>query len=387
MAIINSLLDQDFYKFSMSQCILHQFPNVQTEYKFKCRNKGIKLLNIYEELNEELDNLCKLRFKEDELEYLSKIRFLKDDFIEYLRLLQLNRKYIHVKMVDNDDIEIRIKGNWINTIWFEVPVLAIINELYYKKIYKNETAKLIVKGVENLQETIKYLKNPGIRFSEFGTRRRFSMAWQQEVIETLMNECPDNYTGTSNVYYSYKYGTVPIGTMAHEMFLCGQALTRVRDSQKYMLQAWCSEYRGDLGIALSDTFGFDAFLNDFDLYFAKLFDGCRHDSGDPFIWTNKLISHYKKLKINPLTKRAVYSDCLTGAKVKQIYDTYKGQIDMAFGLGTHLVNNMGVEALQNVIKVVSCNGQPVAKVSDSEGKGMCEDAGYLTYLKSQFGIE
>jgi len=371
----------------MAQCILHQFPNVQVEYKLKCRNTGVKFWRIYEELDKEIDNLCKLRFTEDELKYLSKIRFLKEDFIEYLRLLQLNREYIQINILDDKEIGITIKGNWLSTIWFEVPILAIINELYYKDIYTRDNIRgLYKKGKENLQETIKYLKNPGIKFSEFGTRRRFSQEWQYEVLETLTKECPDNYTGTSNVYYSMMFGTPPIGTMAHEIICCGQALTRVRDSQKYMLQAWCSEFRGDLGIALSDTLGFDAFLNDFDLYFAKLFDGCRHDSGDPFIWTDKLINHYKSLKINPMTKRAVYSDCLTGKKCKQIYDTYKGQIDMAFGIGTHLVNNMGVEALQNVIKVVTCNGQPVAKLSDSSGKIMCKDDNYLTYLKSQFGI-
>ena len=196
------------------------------------------------------------------------------------------------------------------------------------------------------------------------------------------------FTGTSNVYFAMTEGLTPLGTMAHEYLQACQALgPRLRDSQKYAFEMWAKEYRGDLGIVLSDVYGIEAFLSDFDMYFCKLFDGARHDSGDPMIWGERMISHYKANRCDPRTKTLIFSDMLDFPKVLRLYERFNGRIRLGFGIGTNLVNDLGYTALQNVIKLVRCNDQPVAKVSDSPEKSMCEDESYLAYLKSVFGIK
>jgi nicotinate phosphoribosyltransferase len=211
--------------------------------------------------------------------------------------------------------------------------------------------------------------------------------WHYALIQQIVAQLPSYFLGTSNVLLAKEFNVTPIGTMAHEWLQAGQALTRIRDSQKFMLQKWADVYRGDLGIALSDVVGVDAFIRDFDLYFAKLFDGCRQDSGCPFEWGEKIIQMYKDLRIDPATKVAVFSDSLDISKAKKLYDRFHGRLKIMFGIGTNLTNDVGVEPLNIVIKMVSCNGMPVAKIADGNGtKGMCEDDEYLKYLKSQFLI-
>jgi len=224
-------------------------------------------------------------------------------------------------------------------------------------------------------------------FVDFGTRRRFSKVYQYLILEALIHPPFEvNLKGTSNVEFAKIFQLTPIGTMAHEWLQAHQALTRVIDSQKVALEVWAKEYRGDLGIALSDVVGFDAFLRDFDPYFAKLFDGCRHDSGDPYEWCNKLIKHYENMGIDPRTKTAVFSDGLSFEKAVDIFSEFCHKINVSFGIGTFLTNIHTFETLQIVIKMIECNGHPVAKISDSKGKGMCEDRSYLNYLKKTFEI-
>jgi nicotinate phosphoribosyltransferase len=184
-----------------------------------------------------------------------------------------------------------------------------------------------------------------------------------------------------------KYDLTPIGTMAHEFLMAGQAFVRISESQKYMLEAWVKEYRGDLGIALTDTIGIDAFLRDFDSYFAKLYDGVRQDSGDPFDFGEKVIKHYQKMRIDPRTKRAVFTDGLDIPTALSLHEKFGSRIDTSFGIGTNLTNDLGPAPINIVVKMVECNGQPVAKISDSPGKQMCEDEEYVNYLKKVFGIE
>lgn len=212
---------------------------------------------------------------------------------------------------------------------------------------------------------------------------------EEEIITILQRDLKENFTGTSNVLYAKEMGLTPLGTMAHEYLQACQALgPRLRDSQVFGFEMWSKEYRGDLGIALSDLYGIKAFLKDFDLYFCKLFDGARHDSGDPFIWGERMVQHYKNNRIDPITKTLIFSDLLTFPKVIDLYHRFNGRIRTGFGIGTNLVNDLkGVPPLQNVIKLVRCNDQPVAKISDSPDKGMCEDEGYLQYLKQVFQIE
>ena len=392
--VIVSLLDTDSYKLSMQQGVLHQFPGTEVEYAFKCRNKADWTPEIVAAINEEVDHLCTLRFTQDELEFMSHFRYLKKDYIDFLSLFQLNRKHIKIWLDENNQLEIRIKGSWLLTIPFEVPVLAIVNEVYNQFTYPNVSP--FYSGRRRLEEKAKLLDEYSrgytpFYFSDFGTRRRFSFQWQKEVATFLKVEFEPRgmFTGTSNVLLAKTLGLKPIGTMAHEWIQCGQATgVRLIDSQKRMLQAWVDEYRGDLGYALSDTLGSDAFIRDFDQYFAKLYDGARQDSGDPIAWGHKMIQHYKHLGIDPKTKSLIFSDSLDFPKAIKINDTFKGQAKVSFGIGTYLTNDIeGVEPLNVVIKVVRCNGQPVAKISDSIGKGMCEDPEYVAYLKKVFGIE
>lgn len=385
--IIDSLLDTDLYKFTMMQCVLHQFPAAQAEYKFKCRNPGTDLQAVIGPINEEIDHLCALHFRKKELDYLRSLRFMKSDFIDFLELFHLKRSSIVVKKAEGSDtdIEIRIRGPWLHTIMFEIPVLAIVNECYYRKFYPNQD---LAEGRRRLKAKIESIKDiQDIGISEYGTRRRFSKAWQEEVIKTMQVTMGKQFTGTSNVYYAMQLGLTPLGTMAHEYLQACQALgPRLRDSQKYAFEMWAKEYRGDLGIALSDVYGMKPFLLDFDMYFCKLFDGARHDSGDPFEWGEHLIEHYRKNRCDPKTKTLIFSDMLDFPKVISLYNAFHGRIRLGFGIGTNLVNDLGIPSLQNVIKLIRCNDQPVAKLSDDPVKSMCEDESYLRYLKTVFNI-
>ncbi|MBB3105619.1 nicotinate phosphoribosyltransferase [Psychrobacter luti] len=400
--IITSLLDNDLYKFTMLQAMLHQFPQTHGVYRFRCRNNQdtvYPLADIKEDLEQQLDSLCELRFLEDELEYLRKLRFMRSDFVDYLELFKLKRRFITVSIDDKNRLCIDIEGPMIQAMFFEVFVLAIVNELYFSAL---SNASVIEEGQRRLDEKVALLhryaeeqanysrnkQTPPFIVADFGTRRRFSKVWQAHVVETLHKAEPKIVSGTSNVYLAKELGMTPIGTMAHEFMQAFQALdVRLRDSQKAALEAWVHEYRGDLGIALTDVVGMDAFLRDFDLYFAKLFDGLRHDSGDPYIWGDKAIAHYKKLKIDPRTKILTFSDGLDLNKAWDLHQYFKGQIRTSFGIGTNLTNDMGITPINIVLKLVECNGQPVAKLSDSPGKTMINNDTYLAYLRQVFEVD
>lgn len=398
--IITSLLDNDLYKFTMLQAMLHQFPQTHGVYRFRCRNNAdtvYPLADIKEQLEKQLDSLCELRFLEDELEYLRSLRFMRSDFVDYLELFKLKRRFIKVSTDSKNRLSIDIEGPMIQAMFFEVFVLSIVNELYFRALSNDS---VIEEGQRRLDEKVAALRHyaakqandgrdtPPFVVADFGTRRRFSKAWQAHVVETLYKAQPNIVSGTSNVYLAKKLGMTPIGTMAHEFMQAFQALdVRLRDSQKAALEAWVHEYRGDLGIALTDVVGMDAFLRDFDLYFAKLFDGLRHDSGDPYVWGDKAIAHYKKLKIDPKTKILTFSDGLNLEKAWELHQYFQGRIRTSFGIGTNLTNDMGITPINIVLKLVECNGQPVAKLSDSPGKTMINNDTYLAYLRQVFEVD
>jgi nicotinate phosphoribosyltransferase len=388
--IIDSLLDTDLYKFSMMQVVLHQYPAAQVEYRFKCRNPGVDLVPYIDEIRAELEALCRLRFPVDELDYLRSWRFIKSDFVDFLGLFQLNAKYVRIipSVADNGEIDIRICGPWLHTILFEVPLLAIVNEVYFRHV---SSGLDLTEGRRRLREKIALLRDTpgysGCRIADYGTRRRYSREWHEEVVTTLQKGLGAQLAGTSNVWLARKLGLTPLGTLAHEYLQAHQALgPRLRDSQVAALEAWAKEYRGDLGIALSDVYGLNAFLRDFDMYFCKLFDGTRHDSGDPFEWGDKVLAHYQANRVDPRSKVLVFSDGLDIPKVMQLYEHFRDRCLLAFGVGTNLTNDVGPTPLQIVIKMIRCNGQPVAKLSDSPGKNMCEDEAYVTYLRQVFEI-
>ena len=395
-AIIHSLLDTDLYKFTMLQVVLHKFPQTHSVYHFRCRNLEdtvYPLTDILDDLNEQLDYLCQLKFKEDELLYLRSLRFIKSDFVDYLELFQLKRRFIKASIDSEGRLDIWVEGPMVQAMMFEIFVLAIVNELYFRRIRSDE---VLAEGKRRLQAKMVLLNqyqqeqqpnDPPFLVSDFGTRRRYSYDWQKHVIEAFHQAAPYIFRGTSNVLIAKELGLTPIGTMAHEFLQAFQALdVRLRDFQKAALETWVQEYRGDLGIALTDVVGMDAFLRDFDLYFAKLFDGLRHDSGDPYEWGDKAYAHYKKLKVDSKSKMLTFSDGLNLEKAWALHQYFKDRFQVSFGIGTNLTNDMGQTPLNIVLKLVECNGQSVAKISDSPGKTMTDNDTFLAYLRQVFQI-
>ena len=387
--IIRSLLDTDLYKFTMMQVVLHHFPGADVEYRFKCRNPNVDLTPHLDEIRDEIRALCSLRFTRDELDYLRSLRFMKSDYVDLLGLFQLDDRFVDVsRRADSEnEIDITIRGPWLHTILFEVPVLAIVSEVYYRNTAPDPDFSV---GRQRLSDKIALantVPQPGFHIADYGTRRRFSRQWHEEVVRTLKAGLGPRFVGTSNVDLALRAGLTPLGTMAHEYLQACQAVgPRLIDSQHFAFEIWAKEYRGDLGIALSDVAGMDAFLRDFDLYFCKLFDGVRHDSGDPFEWGEKLIAHYRRMRIDPKTKTMVFSDGLNVPIAIRLFNHFRERSSLAFGIGTNLTNDVGYEALPIVIKMTRCNGQPVAKISDEPSKTMDYDPSYVAYLRQVFQV-
>jgi nicotinate phosphoribosyltransferase len=391
--VIQHLLETDLYKFTMWQTLLHGHPQAQAEYRFVCRNTpAYPLAELLPELNAQLDHLCSLSFREEELAYLGALRFIKSDFVDFLRIFRFQRRFIEAR-ANGTVLEIVARGPQVHVMGFEIYVLAIVNELYFRRF---EQAPALAEGRRRLQAKLAQLRafeaeppraHP-FEFFDFGVRRRFSGAWQEEVVSTLKENVPQFFKGSSNVHLARTLGLVPIGTMAHEYLQAYQAFgVRLRDFQKAALEDWVQEYRGDLGVALTDVVGMDAFLADFDLYFAKLFDGLRHDSGDPVVWGEKALAHYAKLRIDARTKRLVFSDGLDLPTAFQLYRHFADRTQTGFGIGTSLSNDVGLTPLNIVMKLTHCNGQPVAKLSDSPGKTLCDDQTFLAYLRQVFNVK
>ncbi|HET9957083.1 MAG TPA: nicotinate phosphoribosyltransferase [Polyangiaceae bacterium] len=391
--VVRSLLENDLYKFTMWQSLLHSHPAAQAEYSFVCRNQpAFPLAELQEEVEREIEHLCSLSFKLDELEYLRGLRFLKSDFVDFLSLFRFQRRFLDVHR-EGERLVIRAQGPLVHVMGFEIFVLYIVNELYFRRLpagpeIQQEARARLKKKITWLQEQRPQLTrdpNYPFIFFDFGLRRRYSANWHAEVVESLARGAPQHFRGTSNVYFAKHFGLTPIGTMAHEYLQAYQAFgSRLRDFQTAALEGWVQEFRGDLGIALTDVVGMDAFLRDFDLYFAKLFDGLRHDSGDPIEWGEKAIAHYRSLRVDTASKRLVFSDGLNLPRAQQIHQHFSGRIQTSFGIGTDLSNDTPHRALNIVMKLLSCNGQPVAKLSDSPGKTLCEDITFLSYLRQVF---
>jgi nicotinate phosphoribosyltransferase len=390
--VIQSLLDTDLYKFTMWQPMLHRHPQTQASYRFVLRNAPqYPLADLLAEVNAQLDHLCSLRFRRDELDFLASLRFMRGDFIDFLRIFHFQRDFIHARS-EGDTLHIEARGPQVHVMGFEIFVLAIVNELYFRR-FDGEAA--LAEGRKRLADKIADLRafaqEPPLahpfEFFDFGVRRRYGREWQREVVATLAGALPDFFKGTSNVLLARDLDLVPIGTMGHEYLQTFQATgVRLRDFQRAALEEWVQEYRGDLGIALTDTVGMDAFLSDFDLYFAKLFDGLRHDSGDPVAWGEKALAHYAKLRIDAHRKRLVFSDSLDTGKAIALYRHFGDRVQMGFGIGTKLTNDVGLVPLNIVMKLVEVNGQPVAKLSDSPGKTLAADETFLAYLRQVFGV-
>ena len=388
--IITSLLENDLYKFSMGQAIYHQFSDYKTTWTFKCRNTDVKFSkDMVEEIKRQIELFCELRFTEDELEYLNSIKWIKGSYVDFLRMWQPRFEDFEISTDSVCGLSIETKGTWLNTSMYEIPTLAIVNEVYFRMAYEYDV--LIEDFKMKLEEKIMWLMDDKFEignFSEFGLRRRLSAEAQELAVKVLKNYNKEfvnsNFVGTSNVYLAKKYNITPVGTMAHEWIMCvGQGNHKHNSaySNWYALDAWVKEYGVLNGTALTDTITTDCFLKDFQLTYATLFSGVRHDSGDPFEWGDKMIEHYKRLGIDPKDKTLLFSDSLDFNKADELYGVFKDETKVAFGIGTYLSNDTNVQPLNIVMKTTLCNGQPVAKISDVEGKGMCKSQEYVNYLK------
>lgn len=386
--IINSLLETDMYKFSMGQTIFHQFTSYKTTWTFKCRNKDVHFTDeMVEEIKEQVQAFCQLRFTEEELEYLDNITWIKGTYVDFLRLWQPRYEEFTITTDAPCGLAIDAAGTWLNTSMYEIPVLAIVNEVYFRMAYDYNV--LLKQFKRRLDEKVRLLKEDTYRlsdFSEFGLRRRLSAEAQEMAVKAIAEvELPadSHFIGTSNVYLAKKFNLKPVGTMAHEWIMCtgqGNHKHNPAYSNWYALDAWVKEYGILNGIALTDTITTDCFLRDFQLTYATLFSGVRHDSGDPYEWGDKMIAHYNSLGINPRTKTLLFSDSLDFERATALYDYFKDKAKVAFGIGTFISNDTDEEALNIVMKTTKCNGMDVAKISDVAGKGMCKNPDYVDYL-------
>ncbi len=367
--IVQNTLDTDFYKLTQMQAVLHNYPNAEVEWEFRCRNDE-DLRPYLSEIRQQIERLAETSATADQIGFLERIPFMKADFIRFLSLFRFNLRYVQTG-VENGQVFVRLRGPWLHVILFEIPLLAIISEVRnrarYPGVLLEQVSEQLYRKLDWLRKEASDDELSGFQLADFGTRRRFSYRTQEEVVHILK----------------------PIGTMAHEWLMAHQQLgPRLIDSQAAALQTWVQEYRGQLGIALTDCITMDAFLHDFDLYFAKLFDGLRHDSGDPLAWAEKAIAHYRKLGIDPQTKTLIFSDALTFPAALTLYRQLHERINVSFGIGTNLTCDIpGVEPMNIVLKMISCNGEPVAKISDTPGKSQCKDESFLAYLRHVFRVD
>ena len=381
--IVVSLLDTDLYKFNMNQVIFHKHTDLNGDYYFKCRNAGVVFTQeMLEEINAQIDHLCSLRFAKDELEYLRSIRFIKNGYVEFLRLWHPIREYVTTWLSDSGELSIVVSGPLFSAMQFEIYLLEIVNEVYFRMHYDYEVLRREAQA--RLDHKIKCFQDGTYTFSfaEFGARRRLSREWEDVVIRRLTSETK-NCVGTSNVYFAKKYGIKPIGTYAHEFVQMYQGIDSIplAYTNHYAMKDWYDEYDGDNGTALTDTLTTDLFLMDFNRAMVNNYSGVRHDSGDPYVWGEKILAHYKKYGVDPKHKQLLFSDSLDFDRAQKLYDYFKERTKVAFGIGTFCSNDTGEEPLNIVIKLQYVNGRPVAKLSDVSGKAMCRDEGYLEYLR------
>jgi nicotinate phosphoribosyltransferase len=387
--ILTSLLDTDAYKLHMQQAVYHRYRNISVVAEFRCR--GDELLGDYaSEIREQIQMMSQLALTNDEFTYLSGLPFFKHDYLNWLKAFRYNPE--HVTVSDrNGHLHVRIEGPWREVIMWEVPLLAVISEVVHRHRSPQVTAQMAVdqlrKNLASFKEQAADIDLSAFRLMDFGTRRRFSGEVQEAIVSTLKNEFP-YLVGTSNYDVAHKLQLTPVGTQAHEWFQAHQQISPVlANSQRAALQAWLDEYPDQLGIALTDCITMDAFLRDFGSNFANAYQGLRHDSGDPFEWGEKAIAHYQALGINPMTKTLVFSDNLDLDKALHLYRHFHQRVNLVFGIGTRLTCNIpGVKPLNIVIKLVQCDGKPVAKLSDSPGKTICQDKAFVKALRKAFDL-
>lgn len=387
--ILTSLLDTDAYKLHMQQAVFHRYPAITVAAEFRCR--GDELLGEYaDEIRAQVALMSQLALTDAEYQYLSGLPFFRQDYLNWLRNFRYDPQQVSIDDHDGH-LQIRIAGPWREVIMWEVPLLAVISEVVHRHrsplvTPDDAVAQLRAKLIQ-FKQLAGDLDISRFRLMDFGSRRRFSQGVQQAIVSTLKQEFP-YLVGTSNYDLAHRLGLTPVGTQAHEWFQAHQQISPVlANSQRAALQAWLDEYPDQLGVALTDCITMDAFLRDFGPQFAERYQGLRHDSGDPFEWGEKAIAHYQKLGIDPMSKTLVFSDNLDLNKALALYRHFYQRINLVFGIGTRLTCDIpDVKPLNIVIKLVECKGKPVAKLSDSPGKTICQDQAFVKALRKAFDL-
>lgn len=372
--IITSLLENDLYKFTMQQLIVRKFPHITVRYEFINRGKTKFPPGFAHLVKQQVEMIGELDFRPEELEFLRQAcPFLKKTYLEWLSGFSPDPSQVMIRQEDGE-LDVIIEGPWYKTIYWEVPLMAVISELYFSKTDVQADPGWKLRAAEKGN----FLKSSEATFADFGLRRRFSSQIQDELVQTMMRyqkqaEDEGGFVGTSNVYLAYKHGVSPIGTMAHELAMVLGVIYGYPSANEMLLELWAEEFGGELGIALTDTFTTDVFLRSFDRRLAMLFDGVRQDSGCPYEFVDKVVEHYRKLNIDPNSKTIVFSDGLNSVKAADIAKYCRGKIKCSFGIGTNFTNDVGAKPLNMVIKVTSVQKPdwpwiPAVKLSDAPGK-------------------
>lgn len=401
--IIHHLSQTDAYKLSMAYVIYHLYRKYKTGWSFKFRNMKdhlavmtpAKMQEWVEEIQKEINHLATLRWTEDEILFISKkMPWLTLDgglFLDWLRNFQVKAEDILV-FIENGELRIETdeKASWLQSTFYEIYLLVIVNETGFRLFYNYD--ELLESHKRNTDKKFEKLLSGEYvlgAVSEFGLRRELSEEAQEYVIKKFMahrdelNAKGTNYVGTSNVYMSMKYGTTPIGTMAHEFIMGvgqGDPSKNPAYSNRFAMESWTRIYGVLNGIFLTDTITDKMCRMDMDFKYASSFKGVRNDSGDPIEWGENWIKHYEKLGIDPKTKTLLFSNSLDFKRADEIYRHFAGRVNVAFGIGTYLSNDTFVNPFNIVMKMTTCNGHPVAKISDDAGKGMCKSEEFVNFL-------
>lgn len=371
--MIASKLDNDLYKFTMQYAVLENFPDVEVEGEFIDRKPTPYNDEFVKEFGREIERMAELKSNPDQMKWMADtLTFLPPHYLAYLNDYRFNPDELNYGLTPEGYFRLGVKGKWASAILWEVPVLANVSEIYFDKVDRAwQVPSALVPEFRSriAAEKAERLSSRNCSFAEFGTRRRRSFAEQDRVVRAMKDY--KGFSGTSNVHLAHLYGVKAIGTMAHEWIMGVSAMDGLRHANRHALRRWATTYKGNLGIALPDTYGIKAFFEDFDGELGRLYDGVRHDSGDPIVFGEALIVHYKKLRINPMTKFAVFTDSLSVDKAVGIRDHFAGRINVSFGIGTHFTNDYSGSPAKNIVlKLTRCNGVPVVKLSDEPAKAI-----------------
>lgn len=387
--ILRTLLDTDAYKFHMQQAIFYYYPNITVSAEFICRGKD-KLGSYKKDLIKQITMMQELYLSDEEYLYMSSFSFFTIKYLNWLKKFRYDISQVTIKD-NNGYLYIRISGLWKEVVLWEVPILALISELVHRTRSPNVNSKIAVdylnKKLINFLKITEDLDLSLLKLVDFGTRRRFSYNVHFNIVKKLKNKIP-YLVGSSNYNIARILGISPMGTQAHEWFQAHQQISSIlSQSQCLALKVWLNQYKNELSIALTDSINMDAFLKDFKIEFATKYQGIRHDSGDPVKWGEKAISHYKCLGIDPLKKTLLFSDNLNYKKIVSLYLHFRDRINVMFGIGTKLTCDIPkIEPLNIVIKLIECNGKPVAKLSDSPGKTIGLDKTFVNKLCKAFNV-